>query len=134
MSAFRATRTLLKRVPESPEKYHYTEGQTPFWRKVRHLLSLNPYVTSLIAGKSRPVCPTRCWCVALQRTLSNAEPVSPTRFAPGKASDGAVEGYVHPRLPWTLLTRRASLRTYYDSFGYVFLHLPRHRCEPVPQP
>lgn len=44
MSAFRATRVLLKRVPESPENYHYTEGRTPFWRKVRSLLSVNPYV------------------------------------------------------------------------------------------
>lgn len=47
MSAFRATRTLLKRVPESPHTYHYQEGQTPFWRKARDILSLNPYVAWL---------------------------------------------------------------------------------------
>lgn len=58
MSAFRATRTLLQRLPESPDKYHYREGQTPFWRKVRQLLSLNPYVSPPDTGKSRPVC--RC--------------------------------------------------------------------------
>lgn len=44
MSAFRATRTLLNKLPESPDLYHYAEGRTPFWRKVRSLLSLNPYV------------------------------------------------------------------------------------------
>lgn len=50
MSAFRATRTLLNkapRIPESPHKYHYTEGRTPFWRKVRDILSVNPYVFQL---------------------------------------------------------------------------------------
>ncbi|KAL4402805.1 hypothetical protein ACI68E_000579 [Malassezia pachydermatis] len=49
MSAFRATRTLLNkapRIPESPHKYHYTEGRTPFWRKVRDILSVNPDISS----------------------------------------------------------------------------------------
>ncbi|SHO76613.1 Uncharacterized protein MSYG_0951 [Malassezia sympodialis ATCC 42132] len=46
MSAFRATRTLLNKLPESPDLYHYTEGRTPFWRKVRSLLSLNPEISS----------------------------------------------------------------------------------------
>ncbi|WFD22129.1 hypothetical protein MEQU1_000791 [Malassezia equina] len=46
MSAFRATRTLLNKLPESPDLYHYAEGRTPFWRKVRSLLSLNPEISS----------------------------------------------------------------------------------------
>ncbi|WFD32049.1 hypothetical protein MSPP1_003091 [Malassezia sp. CBS 17886] len=46
MSAFRASRTLLNKLPESPHKYHYTEGKTPFWRKIRSLLSLNPEISS----------------------------------------------------------------------------------------
>lgn len=44
MSAFRASRTLLNRVPESPHQFHYHEGKTPFWRKFREMFSLNPYV------------------------------------------------------------------------------------------
>lgn len=42
MSAFRASRVLLQRLPESTHTYHYHEGKTPFWRKFHELFSLNP--------------------------------------------------------------------------------------------
>jgi len=46
MSAFRATRFLLERAPESPHTYFYHEGKTPFWRKFREYFSLNPDIAS----------------------------------------------------------------------------------------
>lgn len=44
MSAFRATRVLLQRLPESPHTYHYTEFKSPFLRKLREYFVVNPYV------------------------------------------------------------------------------------------
>ncbi|WFD00763.1 hypothetical protein MYAM1_003515 [Malassezia yamatoensis] len=83
MSAFRATGSLLKRVPESPHKYHYTEGHTPFWRKVRDLLSLNPEISS-----------------GLPLPLSNRYPQPASRpekpsMVPSAASDPAANLYYH---------------------------------------
>ncbi|PKI82301.1 hypothetical protein MVES_003773 [Malassezia vespertilionis] len=46
MSAFRATRALLQKTPESSHTYHYTEGKTPFWRWFRQMFSLNPEISS----------------------------------------------------------------------------------------
>jgi len=46
MSVFRATRTLLNKVPESPDKYHIPNGVTPFWHKVHQLMSTNPDVST----------------------------------------------------------------------------------------
>lgn len=51
MSAFRATRVLLQRLPESPHTYHYTEYKSPFMRKLSEYFVVNPCVTIFVADQ-----------------------------------------------------------------------------------
>jgi uncharacterized protein YbbK (DUF523 family) len=46
--SFRATRTLLEEGKQyaSSHKYTYVEGKTPFWRKFREFVVVNPEISS----------------------------------------------------------------------------------------